>query len=647
MPDTTVSSTSRRRKSQRKDTNTIRISNDIRLSRDQHETLLKHIKKRLDFGNEFRKKLIGRFKDIDVQYNAHLELSKDDKKRDRDNKTGKGLKPTDVNLSLTRSQIEEGATFLLTLFAPNSGMFEAVSAVETQDAAQGIVKKMNYDANMKAYYDEHNLFFTNALKYNFAGFLIEWDNDLGNVFENQTGGSFELKADQILWEGNVATNIDVYNVIWDPTTLPMHIHSKGEFFATFDMINEFRVDTMIENNELFDPDRFKDTSGIEQRYYETKPDVRSKDTGHSTTDSTMDWASYFGSGTHSPLGDVKAFEIGNVYMKLKPSEFNLSNDKGYRIWRFTLINGTHIANAIQLNNAHNKLPAVFTVPMTDQLRLQAKSYAEALMPLQTFASYLINVKQRAERKALFGLNLYDPNIIPIGDKRLDEADQIPINPATLPSGKKIQDAFLHLTDVPDTQRIMGDIAAIITLMQRILPTDQLSQVAGLERATEFQAAAVVQAANRVNHKIGRVIDDQAMKIMRFMIIYNLYQFNKDPIEIIDPNTKQSKTVNPDELRQAKLEFDIGAGLKGIDRLQIIQGLGQILNRLLQIPDAFSRGDIWGLMDYWTSMMGDKTDLKKFEYKHPLDALPPEQKDQALALIQQASQQANLQGAAQP
>lgn len=647
MPDTSASTKGTKKSRHRTESNTIQISQELKISAKDHEKLLQHIIKRLNFGNEFRKQLVDRFRDIDVQYNAHLKLSKADKKRDSENKRGKALKPTDMNLSLTRTQIEDGATFLLTLFAPNSGMFEAVTSVEKQDAAQAVVERMNYDGEQKSYFTEHNLFFINALKYNLAGMLIEWDSELGNVFENSEGGTFQLKNDEVLWEGNTATNIDVYNVIWDPTVLPTELYNKGEFFATIEMINEFRIDMMIENNELFGAERFIDSSATQQTFYEVKPDIRTSNTGHSTAESTMDWANYFGSGAHATLGDTRAFEIVNIYMRLKPADFELSNEKGYRIWRFTMVNGQYIGNAVALNNAHSRLPAVFTIPMMDQLDLQAKSYGEALMPLQIFASYLLNVKQRAERKALYGLNVYDPNIIPLDGKDTDEASNIPINPATLPSGKKIEDAFKHFTDVPDTQRLMGDIAGIIDLMQRILPTDQLQQVAGLERATQFQAAAVVQASNRVNHKIGKVIDDQALKHMRFMLIYNLYQFNKEPIEITDPQTKEKKTINPSELRAAKIEHDIGAGLKGIDRLQITQGLGDLLNRMLQIPDAFQRGDIWGFMDYFASLLGDKTDLKRFEYKHPLDALTPQQKDQALALIQQASQQANPEGATGP
>jgi hypothetical protein len=200
----------------------------------------------------------------------------------------------------------------------------------------------------------------------------------------------------------------------------------------------------------------------------------------------------------------------------------------------------------------------------------------------------------------------------------------------------LRKAIVQFTDGPDTSRTMEDVERMDGLMQKIMPTDILKQVANLERATQFQAAATVQGANRRNLKIAKVINAHAMNRSRRMQTYNI-------VEILGPDGTIIE-VNPNQFRNARIELTISDGLKGLDRLSLIMSIKEVLNSILQSQEASNRFDVVALINYWTSLLGDNTDFKQFEAVHPIDRLSPQEKDAAMQLLQQASQGGPPQGA---
>jgi hypothetical protein len=181
-------------------------------------------------------------------------------------------------------------------------------------------------------------------------------------------------------------------------------------------------------------------------------------------------------------------------------------------------------------------------------------------------------------------------------------------------------------------------------MQRILPTDILKQVAGLDRATQYQSAATVQGANRRNLKIARIIDTQALSHIRQIQLFNILQY-QEKVEILSPEGDLVE-INPAEFRETKIEFAISEGLRGLDRLSMSIAIQEVLNTIIQSQQASQQIDVVALINYWTSFIGDKTDFSQFRIKSLMDQLPPEQRDQAFQVYQQFLQQQEEQGTAQ-
>ena len=74
----------------------------------------------------------------------------------------------------------------------------------------------------------------------------------------------------------------------------------------------------------------------------------------------------------------------------------------------------------------------------------------------------------------------------------------------------------------------------------------------------------------------------------------------------------------------------------------------VINTIVQSQQASQQIDVTGLINYWTSFIGDKTDFSQFKFKSEMDKLPPEQRDQAFQVYQQflaAQEQQGGQGGA--
>jgi hypothetical protein len=213
---------------------------------------------------------------------------------------------------------------------------------------------------------------------------------------------------------------------------------------------------------------------------------------------------------------------------------------------------------------------------------------------------------------------FDAGIIPIKMTGQSEVD--------------IRKSVLHVDLKPETRYLIDDMAKVMELMQKILPTDLLRQVTDLQRATEYQAAAVVQGSNRRGHKMAKIIDDQAFTAMRFMQFINIIYYEKQ-IKVQDDQGK-AQLVSPAPALGVNVQFSISGGLRGLDKMYVIAFYKEMFQALVQSGKA-PEIDLLGLLDYIAGLVGDKMDITQFKFPTKFDGLTPEDKEKAFALLQQA------------
>lgn len=616
----------------------IQIGKDVVVNRKNHDKLVEHIIDRMDWAKQIRDSLADKFEIIDRELAGHIVLDAEDEKRDRDNKRGFGPKPVDVNLPLTAVQLDEAVTVLLTVLAPDEGIYSATAPMEKQAIAKGFSSVMNKHAQTFGHYAQYAKFLFAALKYNFSPIGVEWTRILGNKVVNGATQLPEVQID-LLRDGNELTAFSPYNFFYDISVSPLALPTHGEFFATVELQTPFRIRKMGLDEELFGVERYAEIQAGGHKYYREPPTVSPTISSGVTTPNWFQILS--GESYGSQMG--KATELLHFTCWINPREFGLLRGKEkplrdgeLQIWRFTLADNQHIASAVHLSNAHAMLPCAIAMPWDDELGLNAKSYAEMLIPYQRFSSFQLNIHQRAARKALYGVTFYNKSKAPLFENADPVAAKIPVN-----NVDDVNKLVKQFRDVPDTSNTLRDIEAMDTLMQKILPTDLLKQVTDLERATRYQAAATVQGANRRNLKIAKIVDSQCLTHIRSMQMYNIFQYQQ-AMEIIDPQTGSLVNVDPAQFRDAGLEFEISDGLRGLDKLAIIEGIKDVLSVIAQSAQANETINIVEVINYWTGLMGDKTDFSQFRFKTPFDALSMEEKNMAFQLLQQAVQQAQAQ-----
>lgn len=607
----------------------LQIGNNVTINGSQYTKLLDYLVGRIDFSKDARCKYLPVFKYIDREYMGYLKRDDDDQKRAIDNINATGLKPTDEKLSLIFSQMDEAITFLLTVLAPDDAMYSAIAPSDKQPAAKGFAALMNIHDEIFGHYENIAMFLLDCVKYNLGAFGVDWEEVTGNTVENsKTQTGIEI-VNKVIATGNKLTSFDPYNLLLDPTVAPVKISTEGEYFGVIELHNEFRLKLMKKAGILTNIDRFITTEPV-QKYYEEHEQVRDDyiDVKHST-----DWVHILTGGARESLKSTsKAFEIIKVCIRLIPKEFGLSKSEDYEIWRFSLGSDVDILHAEHLENAHNMLPINIAMPVIDHFKLQTKGFAERLIPYQRFGSFIWNTHQRAVRKRLYGLTIYDQNVIPqLAQSHVDmTGGKIPANMSGMQTD--IKKHITQFTDGPDTTNSLENISLMRDLMQNILPTDLLKQVTNLQRATQYQAASVVQAGSKRNLKIAKLVNSQAMTGSRQMQMLNIFQF-QETIEII---TQQGEliTADPKEFRDGNIQFTISDGLRGLDRFALQLHMKEMFNTIVQSQQASSQADVMALANHLSSLFGDFTDFSQFKLKSPIDSLPLEQRDMAWRLLRE-------------
>ena len=612
----------------------------LKLTQEEHDKLLTYLRSLLDMGSAVRNVQIQKYEKIDREVYGYLILDEDDEKRERDNQKGFGVKPVDVKLPLTLVRLEEAVTYMLLVLAPDEGIYNAIAPVEQQKAAKAFTRLMNDHAQYFAHYKNFGIFLTDAIKYNFGAILTEWQEIYGNILGNSETQQAQVLRNQLVQTGNEITALDPYNTFYDPAVDPLRCYREGEFVGYSELRRAFWLERAAKRGEYFNMKEAIGQGGIGYApYFRARPLI--DPSLHISEDgSNLGSINYFTLFSMNPDGqsinEVSAHETSYLWVQLYPQRWKLGPAEDLQVWRFTVINGQQIVEGVPMTNAHGNLPVVFGMPNEDGFRWQTKSWAEHLTPFNRFASQQMNVHQRANRKSLYGLLFYDENLFPsLSEDNHDLlAGKIPVKNAA--QDMDFRKRVLQLRDAPDTEKTLDTIDALDKLMEKVLPTSMTPQVANLERATQYQAAATVQSANRRNLKLAKILDSQAMTPCRHMQMYNILQYQQS-VEILS-DSGEILTADPVQFRDAKLQFKISDGLRGLDKLTLILHIKEVLTTVVQSQQAISQIDLVKLLDYWSSLVGDNTDFSQFRIQSPLDALSPEEKNAAFQLLQQAQQQ---------
>jgi hypothetical protein len=328
-----------------------------------------------------------------------------------------------------------------------------------------------------------------------------------------------------------------------------------------------------------------------------------------------------------------AVELVEFYVRMRGADWGITTPEGEKtaVWHVVLLNGKRIVLCEPDTAPHGLLPIQITALQQDDVSfLREKSLAELLVPFQEHAQDILNKMQMTLKKGIQGgLTLFDSRYVELDANKSPISGYVPVK--NLPETKDINAIVKQLAGLPDSNNSLNHVNGMLSMLEMIVPTQQAQQVADLQRATEFQAAATVAATAKRHQTLAKLVDDQLFAPVRRMELMLTLQ-NVSVFEVVD-DQGQLQQVYPAALVDAGLEFDISSGLLGMDRLILSSRIFQVMNLIVQGNLATSV-DFLKLIDYWTTMIGDKTDFSMFKLVTPFDALPPEQKQAAFDALQQ-------------
>lgn len=616
------------------------LAETVTISEKQHTELLTYLHKRLDCANLDRGSLLSRIARIDMELAGYLSndhQTTEDQKREERLERGESIELPPQKLPMANSQIDDMVAYIMKVFASDSTLYNAIAELDKQEVANTFAKLMNDQAKYFKHFTSIKKIVKDFLKYNFAGGLVEWQDIRGSRLANQQDGTgAQIEEDQLLMQGNALKHIDMYNFLWDTSVSLDELAEKGEFCAIVELETDFRVRKWAADKKVFGIEEERDcpdtSQGIKSKYYTKPPTIRN---GNYTKDGVetgnAGWDTWL-TGTKDITH--RAYEVITIYIWLNGKKYGLSTMDKMGLWQFIILNNSKIIRAVQMNNVHSRLPVATGILNNDSLELEQKSYAEMLIPLQNLMSHQFNTFVLSNRKKLVGgLTIYDSTRIKLGDLKSPINGMVAATLSATDSG--VAQYIKQLADTPDTKNFMQDIENIRQLAQNIIPTSQTQNMAGLDRSTMYQAAATIQEGNRKLWVLAVLFEEVIMFDLRFLQMQNIFQYQL-PVEILD-NEGAKTEVSPSQFRDAKLEFTIANGIKGVDQLIIHETIKEVIQLAIQAGGVQQGVDVLGLLNYYTSMIGDKFDLQQFRIKNQFDALTPEQKQQALTLLQTQEQ----------
>lgn len=594
-----------------------------------HEKLYEYLRARLLVGKDMRDTDLSRLVHVDKKVAGWMKLSREDKIRERKQDDEGDPLVVKMNLPLAFVHLDDIMTYFAQTFAPNRGMFYHTARPNETDQATQIVTKMNNDAIQSGYYREMLQGLFALLKYNQGGYFVNWSREEGPTMVQKDMESEPEVEMQLRWQGNRITAVDNYNLLRDPSVPPGKLHLDGEFVAHADVRSHYWLQNRAADGFFFNvEDALADESELSTMTYYRHPPQEAQFNSDDATG--VDWVGILSESA----GYIKSsgYELVTIYIRLNPTEFGLipggrgerSVRNRYEVWRFTLLNDKYIIETTHMNNIHGYLPCFLSTMNDDIMGQSQKSVAEILTPLQDFASFLVNTHVAASRAKLYGTTIYDPTVVDLEKVPPGEvAARLKMKPAGY--GKDIRAAIFQLNSDMDTNQTLGDLEAVMGLINQFFPTQSLpSQIASIDRAVDSQVAAVQQGANRRQQKAARQLDDTLFRNLRFAMYYNIIQYQPDREEITDVFTGQPVTLDITKLRNSNLPFIIGQGLKAIDRMAAASMLQNIIFALIQAPQAAQGLDLLGLIDYWTSMIDIDIDMKQFRLQPPPPAGAPQE-----------------------
>jgi len=531
---------------------------DLKPGSSLHTKLVSEIKKRALASQRVMSSRYDDWNTIDRTLTAFINLDDKEKK----SKAEDDRKPTSIVFPYSYAIMETLLGYLTAAFFQDPIFrYEGVSPEDTLGAIM-MEKVIDLHCNKSKVALNLHTMFRDDLAYGFGVSAPGWTKRVGwKTIKAETGimgilgklvggGSAKKSEESILFEGNELSNIDPYLCLPDPN-VSIHDQQKGEFFGWIEKTNLMdMLSTEKNNKDIFNVKYLKSVQNKRSALFEGDKSERERRTG----------------GVSRINDDNITSRVDNVnmFIKIIPSEWNLSNNDYPEKWAFCLSADEVITKCKPLDLDHNMFPIAISAGDFDGYSSTPVSRIEMLSGMQGILDWLFNTHISNVKKAINDMLIVDPYLVNVKDIEDPKPGKL-IRLRRPAWGKGVKDAVQQLAVQDVTKGHIADSSWIVQWMQKIGAADDAAMGAlrqgGPERLTGKEFEGTRAGAFSRLERMARIIALQAMQDIGYMFASHTKQLMSEDLYVTTSGQWQQMLMTEygDRINKGKMKvspFDI-------------------------------------------------------------------------------------------
>lgn len=560
------------------------------------------------------------------------------------NSNGDASRIQNITIPVVMPQVESALSYLSETFLTGYPIFGCV-APPAQSEALGMMETLIGENSTRAAWPQELMkVMRDGLKYDLGAVEVVWEErKIFNISTPELKALGQGKVKESLYAGTFMKHLSPYNLILDVRVSPDKNHLEGEYAGYSEMLS--RIETKRRMADLNPIGTMNFTAAWESGT-PSGESIQNSPTGSfyipsinpsallpTATQLNFDWMQWVGlvnTDNRASIAYKNSYEWTVLYARIIPRELGMrvpaSND--IQIWKFIIINRSVVVFAERQTNAHNFLPIIICKPSNDGMSWQSKSLAENATPYQQLASSLTNSALASQRRKVYDRMLYDPTKVRKQDiDNISPVARIPVKNSQF--GKGLSDAVFQIPFRDD------GVSDILQMSQQVVQQAEVGN--GQNRVTQGQ----FQKGNKTRTEFETVMNNSSSrpKMMAIGLEYSFWAPIKEivksnilqyqpPVTVVNSQTKNQVTVDPNKLREALVSFTLSDGLVPSEKIidtGLLQSLFQAAAGMPQIPAEY---DLMGMLAYSLELQGAHW-IKDFKRT-------PEQQQAALQTMGQAA-----------
>ena len=679
----------------------VSISTSRRVSIEKHKDLLTWVFDRISPSLYERYCRNEKYDRILEGLAAKCDVEGFDKQRQKQYATGQSNIVSELRYPKVLGNINDIVANVMNLLFPARQMYGSVElSPEKQNTTAVIVNEMNKNGRKLKHYTNMLRCVTDAIAFNIG--IVENEYIEVRGFTNKTtrrrSDLSKTNNSKVIHKGTKLRHLDIFNTIIDYSVDPENYSTDAEFYGKVERLTDFDLIRMHDRREiLLAPDaieilrKVKMVNGVVELdndnlpFYNTTNHFVSGSSGKSGFGGLYHDRCDFRSENHrikehdpheeacKPFdllksmydGDYTSYEerptakneLLTVTIRAREKDIGLDSELGVnkddtdetdtmKIWRIGILNGVRIVSVKEVGTNHGMLPASITVPKTELSKLNSLSVSELLLPFQEADSSLLNIfiKQARSDKNK-GQTYYDKSFVDMDDMLDPSSGRIGVDVAgasqQTKQPKRIQDLIHNVQGHPINNSLLQASKLLTQKTQDIFPTQSVDNLANLNRPVAHQSRQLTQMQNLPIYIFARTIHDELIEPQNYMHTMDIVNYS-DTLRVINAEGEE-EAIDPNQLDLESLDLAVSDGMRGIDTISVIDRLDKILQYAFQSPEVLREYDVMAIADYLLKMEGANIEMDAFKHKDALSALPPEERQLALQLLQQYMQEQQAQG----